>query len=317
MSVNKSFTKEKVLVTGASGFLGSHIADALAEIGYEVIVFDLIESQFLQKSQKMVVGDILDYEALSENVKGCEYVYHFAGVADIDESGKNPEKTTLVNIIGTQNIIKACVKNQVKRMVFASTIYVYSDLGSFYRVSKQACEKLIEEYGREFGLKYTILRFGSLYGPRANRFNSITHMLKQAKENNKIIRRGDGEEIREYIHVKDAANLSVKILAHEYENEHLIITGKQSLKIKEFLNMIKEIFNNNIKIIYEPGEELHHYKITPFSYRPQVARRLTPEPFYDLGQGLMEVLQEIEKDMHKNDYQKRIGLRSRKKCNNK
>ena len=312
MPVNKSTQKKRVLVTGASGFLGSHVADAFTERGFEVIVYDLIESKFLQKSQEMVIGDILNYKTLNEAVKGCDYVYHFAGVADIGESSKNPEKTISVNIIGTQNVLKACVENKVKRMVFASTIYVYSDLGSFYRVSKQACEKLIEEYAREFGLKYTVLRFGSLYGPRANTFNSITNMLKQAMENNKITRRGDGEEIREFIHVKDAADLSAKILADKYENQHLIITGKQSLKIKELLVMIREIFNNSIEINYEPGEELHHYEITPFSYRPQLARRLTPEPYLDLGQGLLGVLHEIEETMYKNSNQSCIGLRPRK-----
>lgn len=306
------FNNKKVMVTGASGFLGSHVADALTKSGYEVILFDCVKSPFLQKSQEMVVGDILNYEALSATVKSCDYVYHFAGVADIGESSKNPEKAISVNIIGTQNVLKACVENKVRRMVFASTIYVYSDLGSFYRVSKQACEKLIEEYALEFGLTYTILRFGSLYGPRANPFNSINNMLKQAMETNKITRRGDGEEIREYIHVKDAADLSVKILADEYENDHLIVTGKQSMKIKELLVMIKEIFNNKIEIAYESGEDLHHYEITPFTYRPHLARRLTPEPFVDLGQGIVEMLHEIEETMYKRGNQNCIGLRPRK-----
>ena len=180
---------KKVLITGASGFLGSHVADSLTKSGYEVTVFDCVESPFLQKSQEMVVGSILNYEELNTTVKGCDYVYHFAGIADIGESSKNPEKTISVNIIGTQNVLKASVENKVKRIVFASTIYVYSHLGSFYRVSKQACEKLIEEYAREFSLPYTILRFGSLYGPRANTFNSINNMLKQAMETNNITRR--------------------------------------------------------------------------------------------------------------------------------
>ena len=302
---------KKVLITGASGFLGSHVADSLTKSGYEVTVFDCVESPFLQKSQEMVVGSILNYEELNTTVKGCDYVYHFAGIADIGESSKNPEKTISVNIIGTQNVLKASVENKVKRIVFASTIYVYSHLGSFYRVSKQACEKLIEEYAREFSLPYTILRFGSLYGPRANTFNSINNMLKQAMETNKITRRGNGEEIREYIHVKDAAALSVEILADKYENEHLIITGKQSLKIKELLLMIKEILNNKIEINYESGAELHHYEITPFTYRTHVARRLTPESFFDLGQGLVEMLQEIEGTMHNRSNQC-IGLRPRK-----
>jgi UDP-glucose 4-epimerase len=83
--------------------------------------------------------------------------------------------------------------------MFASTIYVYSELGSFYRVSKQACEKIVEEYQKEFDLDYTILRYGSLYGPRANEFNFISNALVQALKNKKIVRRGDGKEVRECI----------------------------------------------------------------------------------------------------------------------
>lgn len=312
MTDQKPMKSKKVLVTGGSGFLGSHMADTLTSSGYKVAIFDINKSRYLQKSQQMIIGDILDYESVLKAVNDCDYVYHFAGVADIGESSEDPEKTIKVNVNGTQNILKACITSEVQRFIFASTIYVYSDLGSFYRVSKQACEKLIEEYAKALGLKFTILRFGSLYGHRANYFNSITNMLRQALDESQIIRRGDGEEIREYIHVKDAAALCVKVLEEEYENTHLIITGKQSLKIKELLAMIREIFNNKIEIIYEPGEELHHYEITPFSYRPQVAKRITPEPFLDLGEGLLDVIHHLEETNHMNKNPKRISLRSRK-----
>jgi UDP-glucose 4-epimerase len=197
--------------------------------------------------------------------------------------------------------------------MFASTIYVYSELGSFYRVSKQACEKIIEEYQREFGLDYTILRFGSLYGPRANEFNFISNVLIQALKNKKIVRRGNGEEIREYIHVKDAAQLSVDAIDEKFKNKHLIITGHQQIRVKDLLIMIKEIFSDEIEIEFGDEEELHHYEITPYNYKPQVAKKITPETYFDLGQGLMDQIYDLEINMDKENSSKKVSLRKRKK----
>ena len=239
---------KKVLVTGSSGFLGSHIVDCLIDRGYDVIGLDLQESNYNQGLKDFYCIDILDYKSIERSLKGCDYVYHLAGIADIGESVENPEKTINGNIIGTLNLLKASLKLSIERFIFASTIYVYSDLGGFYRVTKQACEKIIEQYQKSFGLNYTILRYGSLYGTRANNFNSIKNMLKEALDKGIISRRGNGEEIREYIHIRDAAKLSVKILDSKYENRHFIVTGNQSMKIKELLYMIKEIFENKIKI---------------------------------------------------------------------
>jgi len=302
---------KKVLVTGSSGFLGSHIVDSLLNNGYSVIGFDLEEASYNQNLSHFFSGDISDYNKLSKAMDGCHYVYHLAGIADIGESVQDPEKAIKVNILGTHNILKASVEKEIERFIFASSIYVYSELGGFYRVTKQACEKIIDEYQKSYGLNYTILRYGSLYGTRANNFNSIRNMLEEALTNNEIIRRGDGEEIREYINVIDAAKLSVRSLDSDYINKHLIITGNQSLKIKELLLMIKEIFNNKIKISYKPGDELHHYQITPFSFRSQIAERLTPNTFIDIGQGIMEVLNELAQEKFKQEKNFKIGLREK------
>ena len=172
--------KIKVLVTGSSGFLGRHIVDSIISKGYDVVTFDLVEFKDHNKSTNFHCGDILDYNSIDNAIKDCDFVYHFAGQADIGASCNIPSKTIMANIIGTQNVLEAARKHNVKRFLFASTIYVYSELGSFYRASKQSCEKIIEEYQREFNLDYTILRFGSLYGPGANEFNGIRDFLLQA-----------------------------------------------------------------------------------------------------------------------------------------
>ena len=304
---------EKVLVTGSSGFIGSHVADALEKHGFQVILFDAIPSKYKTKSQKEYIGDILNPDDIAKAMKDCQYVFHFAAQADIGSSSSDPTKTIHNNIIGTQNILEVARRNNVNRIMFASTIYVYSELGSFYRVSKQACEKIIEEYQREFDLDYTILRFGSLYGPRANDFNAIRSFLINAIKEKKIIRRGDGEELREYIHVKDAARLSVVALEEKHRNKHLIITGNQQIKVKDLLTMIREIFNGEIDIEFDLEDELHHYEITPYNYKPQVAQKITSDTFYDLGQGILDLLYDLESEMNKGNGEKKIGLRKRKK----
>jgi UDP-glucose 4-epimerase len=304
---------KKALVTGSSGFLGSHIADALDEAGYQVTLFDINKSKYKRESQNEIIGDILNYKEVLDAVAGHDVVYHFAAQADIESSGAAPSETIKANIIGTQNVLDAALKEEISRLIFASTIYVYSDLGSFYRVSKQACEKIIEEYYKEFGLEYTILRYGSLYGSRANHFNSITNMLTQALTDKKIIRRGDGEEIREYIHVKDASELSVKALDDDYINKHLIISGNQRIKVKDLLVMIKEICKGEIEISFGKEEELHHYQITPYSFKPEIAKKLAPKTHYDLGQGILDLLYDINSELDEKNENLNITLRKRKK----
>jgi len=288
----------KVVVFGGSGFIGSHTADALTESGHQVIIFDMNTSPFLSDKQEMIIGDILDKKAVDNAVKGCNVVYNFAGMANVDKAYNIPLETIESNIIGNTIILEACRKYNIKRFVFASTIYVYSEAGSFYRSSKQACELIIDNYHEAFGLPYTILRYGSLYGPRAKNNNWIHKILTQALTEGKITRHGDGEEIREYIHVKDAAELSVEILSKEFENKNVIITGNEPLKIKDLHIMVKEILGNKIELEYLPDVSDSHYEITPYSFNPKVAKKLVSNEFYDMGQGILECLSEIHDEQN-------------------
>lgn len=290
----------KAIVFGGSGFLGSHVADELSERGYEVVIYDRQSSSYLRDNQEMVVGDILDHEKVVEYVKGCDYVYSFAGIAGISDARRYPVQAIETNVLGTTNIIDACRLHKVKRFLFASTIYVYSDLAPFYRSSKQACELIIEDYQRVYGLDYTILRYGSLYGRRANHFNYINKIVQQAVEEGKIVRKGTGEEIRSYIHVKDAAKCSVDILSDEFKNQYVMLTGNQSIKINDLLNMIREMFHGEISVEYSGEPEEGHYEITPYSFRPRVAKKIVAGSYYDLGQGILDVIYEVYSRSDKN-----------------
>lgn len=290
----------KVIVFGGSGFLGSHVADALTEKGHQVTVFDIKASPYLKKGkQTMVVGDILDETAVGKAAAGCDIVYNFAGIADIDEARKRPLDSVKYNILGNSIILEAARKRKVKRFVFASSLYVYSKAGSFYRSAKQACELLIENYEEMYGLPYTILRYGSLYGPRSDGSNFIRHIVHQALTDKKITRHGDGEELREYIHVCDAARGSVDILGEEFRNQHVILTGNQQTRIKDLLHMIREMLDNAIDIEFLPSKESCHYEITPYTFAPKVGRRLVPRTYLDLSQGILDVIHDSYKELHR------------------
>lgn len=288
----------KVAVFGGSGFLGSHVADALTEEGHAVTIYDLKPSPYLQKTQQMVVGDIMDEKLVYEIVRNCDVIYNFAGVADIDDASEHPLDTIRSNILGNCILLESGHRSNIKRFVFASSIYVYSNAGSFYRSSKQSCELLIENYKEVYGIPYTILRYGSLYGPRADDRNFIYHIIKQALTQGKIVRPGDGEEIREYIHVYDAAKSSVEILSKEFENQCVIIAGNQQMKVKDFLLMIKEILNNNISIEYTAPNFNYHYEITPYSFQPKLAKKIVSKAYVDLGQGILSYIRDIHHELN-------------------
>ena len=230
---------DKVVVIGGSGFMGSHVADELSNRGYDVTIFDTEPSPWIHKNQKMFEGDIQDLDALQKCIRSSRYVYQYAGIADIGESVGNPINTIRTNIMGTTMCLEACVRENVERFIYASTMYVYSDKGSFYRASKQSAEIIIESFQDKYDLDYTILRYGSLYGSRSQPWNGLRKYVTQAIKENKIIYSGTGHERREYIHVNDAANLSVKALDSKYKNTSLTITGTEILNSTELLTMIK------------------------------------------------------------------------------
>ncbi len=163
----------RVTITGGSGFLGSHIADELSKKNHKVIIFDKKKSKWLNSNQEMVLGNILDKKKLESVIKRSDIIYHLAGLTDLDEAIKEPIKSVNLNILGTVNVLDLSHKYKIKRFVHASTIYVNSSEGGFYRSSKKAAEDYVEEYSKIYGLKYTILRFGSLYGKRSDNSNGV------------------------------------------------------------------------------------------------------------------------------------------------
>ena len=285
----------KILITGGSGFLGSHVSDALRKRGHDVVLYDLNPSVYAGDDQRQIIGSVLDRAALGDAMKGCEAVYHLAAVADLDDAIKKPLETVEVNILGTANALEQARINNVGRFVYASSIYVYSDHGSFYRTSKRAGELLVEDYHKQYGLPYTVLRFGSLYGPRTDEHNSVFRMLFQALIERRIDYLGSGEEVREYIHVLDAASSAADMLDTEYENESISLTGHERMKTREMLEMINEMMGRDLIINFQSKPDDGHYVQTPYSYNPRLGKKLSREKHIDLGLGLLDCMQEIDR----------------------
>jgi UDP-glucose 4-epimerase len=260
-----------------------------------VVIFDLAPSPWLRADQQMVIGDALDASAVTDVVAGAEYVFNFAGIADIGEAAARPLDAVKTNVLANSIVLEAVRHHGVRRYLFASSVYVYSDAGSFYRASKQACELIIDAYAEEFGVEYTVLRYGSLYGPRSDPRNGIHRLVAAAVDDKKIVYAGSGDEMREFIHAHDAARLSLRALEQEFANQHLMLTGSQPIRMRDLLEMLCEIFGD-VEVQYEEPTETLHYTITPYTFRPRLAQKVVSNVFVDLGQGLIDVAARLHDD---------------------
>ena len=286
---------QKVVVVGGSGFLGSHVADCLSDNGFSVTIFDHSVSQWLRDDQDIVIGDILDTDALERTIKGAKIVYNFAALADLNQALNNPIETVKINILGNLNVLEACRIHNVERFIYASTVYVQSREGGFYKCSKKSSESYVEEYQKLYGLNYTILRYGSLYGPRADETNGIYRIISSALRTGTVRYQGNAESIREYIHVDDASRASVAILENSFENETIILTGQESLRVIDLVKMVAEILNlPHDSVEFIDGEYSGHYVRTPYAYEQKTARRYIPSKHIDLGQGLLQTMSDID-----------------------
>lgn len=288
-------SKHIVSVLGGSGFIGKHVVKKLDEIGFSVKILDKKVDNLQKEKHNFFEADILDNDALNDCIKDSKFVFNFAGIADIKEASKNPLKTIEKNIMGSTMAIEASLNAKVKKYLYASTMYVYSDRGGFYRTTKQASEDIICSYNEKYGIEYVMLRYGTIYGPGAQKWNSMRKYIEQILQTGKVDYTGSGEEIREYIHVDDAAQLSIDALDNKYRNCRLNITGSQVLKSVDMLNMIGEIVGKKIEINFIRNDPYHnHYVSTPYRYSSKRAKKIVPNDFIDIGHGIMEIIQDID-----------------------
>ena len=290
---------KNVVVFGGSGFLGSYVVDELLARNFNVTIADINQSQYHKDQCHFVSVDIMNQQAIESLITpDIDIVYNYAGFSDLTDSTNQLVLTAQLNIMGNLHILEGCKKSKIKRFIYASSAYAHSEKGSFYGISKLSSEKFIEKQQQLYGLEYTILRYGSLYGDRASEANGICRLLKQAIQQGKIIHFGNGEEVREYIHCRDAAKLSVDILDPQYKNTSYVLTGVEKLKYRDLLTMLQEIFNDELEVQYSDKACDAHYFVTPYSFKPSMAPKLVSNPYIDLGQGLLECITSLHQKIH-------------------
>lgn len=281
----------KLLVTGSNGFLGQHLVKSLQSRGHVLTSYDLLKNNDTSNS---IIGDLADKDKISDVVKNFDMVIHLGAISDIDECQNNPQDAINVNLLGTINLLNACVKNNVKNFVFASSIYVNGSEGGIYRYTKQSSELIINEYGKIFDIKYLILRYGSLYGPGSNENNGLYRIIKNALENSYVSYEGNKDTTREYIHVVDAATATIELLERLESSNTFVISGYQTQKVDELLSIISEMLGYKQQIRFEKKNLTGHYVRTPHRVSKEYSKKYIPKYHIDLGEGLAELIDYVK-----------------------
>lgn len=226
----------KVLVTGGCGFIGSHLVDALVKSGHEVTVIDDLSADnngfYTNDKVKYAHIDICDHESICRYFCGVDHVFHLAADARIQPSILNPDNAVRVNVTGTLSILKACVKNSVKRITYSSTSAIYGlterlpidevtpyDCLNPYAATKLAGEELVKCYTRMYGIDSCVFRYFNVFGERSPVSGPyslvIGIFLSQRSRNVPLTVVGDGESLRDFIYVGDVVDVNLLSMTHK------------------------------------------------------------------------------------------------------
>jgi UDP-glucose 4-epimerase len=257
----------RVLVTGGSGFIGSHVVDKLRAQGHEPVIYDLRPSPWHEPgSVDTVLGSITDREALERAMHSCDAVAHLAAVADVNDVHAEPEDAERVNARGTVAVLEAARRTGMKRIVYASTIWVYSDCrqevvdedtllpapSHLYTSTKLAGELYCKAYQELYGIDYTILRFGIPYGPRAREAAVIPAFVGKAMRGEPLTLAGDGGQSRRFVYVEDLAEGVALGLADVARNRVYNLASDENVSIKQIAVRVRELLGD-VKIVHTPA----------------------------------------------------------------
>jgi UDP-glucose 4-epimerase len=297
----------KALVIGGAGFIGSHLVDALLEQGEEVHVVDDISTGKLENLNPVAAFykmDICDpgLEKLVRSIRP-EAIFHLAAQISVPRSIHNPYEDTRVNVLGTVNLLEACVKAGVKRVVFSSSAAVYG-LPQYlpinenhplltispYGASKVVGEEYLRLYHRMYGMNYVILRYANVYGPRQDAEGeggvvSIFSSRLTSREELTIF--GSGEQTRDFVYVKDIvrANLAAAICPPNYT---INVSTGEATSINELAQTMISTTNTSVGINHQPERQgdIQHSVLSP-----QLALEVMGwKPIYKLKDGLKDML---------------------------
>lgn len=281
----------RIIITGGSGFLGSHIAEEAIKKKYKVIVIDkFINFKIQNKNVKFIKADIGDEKKLIKIIKKNDIIYHLAAISDIKEASLNPVKTANVNILATVKFLEICRIKKIKKFIFASSVYVHSSIGGYYRISKKSSELFVEEISKNSGFKFVILRFGSVYGPRQSLNNNISKIIHTALNEKKLIYSGSKNSIRKFIYIKDVAKICLKIINNKYDNKIILIEGKKIISLIKVMKIIQKKLELKGRILFENIKN-NHYTKSPYSYKEIKEQKLFIKNTTGIEEGIDELLQ--------------------------
>lgn len=274
-----SLTNAKVLVIGGAGFIGSHVVGELlrTDVG-QIVVYDNFargKRSYLEphmKDQRCVLyqngADIRETDLLDDAMRGCDYVIHLAAMWLL-HCKDFPRTAFHVNIEGTFNVLEACVRNKVKKLVYSSSASVYGDAvevpmteshpfnnRNFYGASKIACEAMCRAFYDRYGLNYVGLRYMNVYGPHQDQTAAYTGvipiMLNKIDANEPPIINGDGTQAYDFIDVEDVALCNVLALKAETTDEFYNVGSGVQTSIKQLCDLILELKDSDLKVTYKP-----------------------------------------------------------------
>lgn len=286
----------KVVVTGGSGFIGSHVVDALADAGHQVTVVD-----HRVRPHRTDVGfedvDLMDLSSVLAATKGADHIFHLAAVANVNYAYKYPVYTAGLNVMGTTNILEAARINGAQRVHLASTVWVYNGApdgkpadetvpfylegaGHIYTSTKMAAEMICHNYSQLYKVPFTILRYGIPYGPRMREELLIPIFIKKAVNGQPLTISGKGEQYRNFVYVRDMAEAHVSAMKESAANQTYNLEGMRKVTVLEVAEGIKKILGDDVKLEFVParpgdfggkeisaskaGQELDWYPLTPF-----------------------------------------------------
>lgn len=265
----------KALVTGGAGFIGSHIVDRLLSDGHSVVVIDDFSTGHRENlpdhhSQlKVVECDIRDFAKLNENMKGVDWVFHKAAIASVPKTVEDPVGSQAVNYQGTLHVLESARKNQVKRVVFASSAALYGDeptlpkvetmlpvVLSPYAVDKLASEYACGMYSKLYGVETVCLRYFNVFGPKqdpSSPYSGVISVFKdKLAQNITPVIYGDGEQTRDFVYVSDVVEANMKAITADGVSAQVFnVATSTQVSLNELLHMLCEINSTTFKVDYK------------------------------------------------------------------